>query len=197
MRVHPAPWTSSPRTSTDEFPCRSASFNRDHLSSPLRSVQISDLVLSATGLLIFAFLTVMLLKVCSNHASLPSAMLTNPRPTAQKLSGVWVPLTTSTASTRYAMSYTITRFDTMPPLSTQYFLALLACLQLEGFILTAGLGMWIDVLLNTAIGQVTPLMRIYIGGFVGTMLVSPTLPVNFALNPDDNSDSSYLDYNGP
>ncbi|KAH6911883.1 hypothetical protein BKA70DRAFT_1397995 [Coprinopsis sp. MPI-PUGE-AT-0042] len=100
-------------------------------------LQISDLVLSATGLVIFAFLTVMLLKAYS----------------AESIRCVGAP-------------DHINRIN-------KYFLALLACLQLEGFILTAGLGMWIDVLLNTAIGEVTRLMRIYIGAFVGTMLILP------------------------
>jgi hypothetical protein len=63
MRVPPVLWTSSRRTSTGESHCRSAGFNRDRLSFPHTAAQISDLILSATGLLIFAFLTVMLLKV--------------------------------------------------------------------------------------------------------------------------------------
>lgn len=100
-------------------------------------LQISDLVLSSTGLMIFTFLTVMLLKAYS----------------AESIRCVGAP-------------EHINRIN-------KYFLALLACLQLEAFTLTTGLGLWIDTLLNTAIGRVTPLMKIYTGAFVGTMLILP------------------------
>lgn len=100
-------------------------------------LQISDLVLSASGLMIFTFLTAMLLKAYS----------------AESIRCVGAP-------------EHINRIN-------KYFLALLACLQLEAFILTTGLGLWIDTLLNTAIGKVTPLMKVYTGGFVGTMLILP------------------------
>jgi hypothetical protein len=48
----------------------------------------------------------------------------------------------------------------------QFFLALLATLQLEVFILTCGMSMWIDILLNTAIARISAHTPEYIGVFV-------------------------------
>lgn len=48
----------------------------------------------------------------------------------------------------------------------KFFLALLACLQLEVFILVAGMSMWIDVLLNTAIAKISVHTPEYIAVFI-------------------------------
>ncbi|TFK17461.1 hypothetical protein FA15DRAFT_676058 [Coprinopsis marcescibilis] len=52
----------------------------------------------------------------------------------------------------------------------KFFLALLSCLQLEVFVVTASMGLWIDVLLNTGLAKITPLMKIYITAFIMTMV---------------------------
>ncbi|EAU87568.2 hypothetical protein CC1G_11877 [Coprinopsis cinerea okayama7 len=98
-------------------------------------LQITDVVLSCTALIIFFVLTIRLLKTYSSHA----------------FQCIGAP-------------DHINRIN-------KFFLALLSCLQLEVFALTTAMAMWIDVLLNTAIGSVTPLMKTYIAVFITTVLV--------------------------
>ncbi|KAG6887670.1 hypothetical protein C0995_013622 [Termitomyces sp. Mi166 len=50
----------------------------------------------------------------------------------------------------------------------QFFMAVLACLQLECFVLVAAGGLWIDVLVNTAIAKMSPLEHtvVYMGLYI-------------------------------
>jgi len=53
----------------------------------------------------------------------------------------------------------------------KFFMAVLACLQLEAFVLAAAMGLWIDVLMNTAITEISAHTPVYIGAFISTILV--------------------------
>lgn len=54
-------------------------------------------------------------------------------------------------------------------------MAVLACLQLEAFVLLAAMGLWIDVLINTAIAEISAHTLEYKGLFIATSIVSPVL----------------------
>ncbi|RDB19618.1 hypothetical protein Hypma_013245 [Hypsizygus marmoreus] len=53
----------------------------------------------------------------------------------------------------------------------KFFMAVLACLQLEAFVLTAAMGLWIDVLMNTAIARISAHTTIYQGLFILTIIL--------------------------
>jgi hypothetical protein len=84
-----------------------------------RGYEISDLVLSSTGLVFFSFLSWTLLKLYS----------------AQSFKCVGAP-------------------DHIMRLH-KFLMALLACLQLEIFVLVAGLGLWINILTDTAMSRIS------------------------------------------
>ncbi|KXN85192.1 hypothetical protein AN958_11615 [Leucoagaricus sp. SymC.cos] len=52
------------------------------------------------------------------------------------------------------------------------FLAVLSCLQLEVFILVTAMGLWVDVLSNTAIRHISKHTAAYLGVFITTSIVS-------------------------
>jgi len=90
-----------------------------------RGYEISDLVLSSTGLVFFSFLSWTLLKLYS----------------AQSFKCVGAP-------------------DHIMRLH-KFLMALLACLQLEIFVLVAGMGLWINVLTDTAMSHVSTHTPVY------------------------------------
>lgn len=53
----------------------------------------------------------------------------------------------------------------------QVSLAVLSCLQLEVFILTTAMGLWIDILYHTAIQKISAHTPVYLGGFIATTIV--------------------------
>jgi len=53
----------------------------------------------------------------------------------------------------------------------RFFMAVLACLQLEAFVLTAAMGLWVDVLVNTAIAHISSHTPAYEGLFVTTTVI--------------------------
>ncbi|TFK37643.1 hypothetical protein BDQ12DRAFT_150777 [Crucibulum laeve] len=53
----------------------------------------------------------------------------------------------------------------------KFFMALLACLQLEAFVLVAAMGLWIDVLIKTAIAKISAHSTIYLGLFIITTIL--------------------------
>jgi hypothetical protein len=56
-------------------------------------------------------------------------------------------------------------------------MAVLACLQLEAFVLTAAMGLWVDVLFNTAIAGISEHTPLYKALFIFTTLVCiPNIP---------------------
>lgn len=50
-------------------------------------------------------------------------------------------------------------------------MAVLACLQMEAFALPTSMGLWIDVLFNTAIAKISEHTAIYEAGFITTVIV--------------------------
>ncbi|KAG5640977.1 hypothetical protein DXG03_006470 [Asterophora parasitica] len=54
----------------------------------------------------------------------------------------------------------------------KFFMAVLAVLQLEAFVLIAAMGLWIDVLINTSIAQISSHTPAYKGCFIITTVVS-------------------------
>lgn len=54
-------------------------------------------------------------------------------------------------------------------------MAVLACLQLEAFALPVAMGLWVDVLFNTAISKISEHTPIYKAAFIVTTVVS-TVP---------------------
>jgi len=53
----------------------------------------------------------------------------------------------------------------------KFFMAVLACLQLECFVIVASMGLWIDVLVNTAIAEISAHTTIYEGLFILTTIL--------------------------
>jgi len=53
----------------------------------------------------------------------------------------------------------------------KFFMAVLACLQLEAFVLVTGMALWIDVLVNTSIAKISAHTPIYIALFVSTAIL--------------------------
>jgi hypothetical protein len=53
----------------------------------------------------------------------------------------------------------------------KFFLAVLACLQLEAFILITSVGLWIDVLMNTAIKEISSHTAVYDALFISTVIL--------------------------
>lgn len=51
-------------------------------------------------------------------------------------------------------------------------MAVLACLQLEAFVLPVAMGLWVDVLFNTAISIMSEHTGVYKAAFVVTTVVS-------------------------
>lgn len=51
-------------------------------------------------------------------------------------------------------------------------MALLACLQLEAFVLVTATGLWIDVLVNTAISRISFHTNVYQALYISTNVVS-------------------------
>ncbi|KDR74112.1 hypothetical protein GALMADRAFT_250902 [Galerina marginata CBS 339.88] len=52
----------------------------------------------------------------------------------------------------------------------KFFMAVLACLQLEAFVLVTGMGLWTDVLMNTAIAKISAHTTIYQALFIFTTI---------------------------
>ncbi|KAJ3514815.1 hypothetical protein NLJ89_g2147 [Agrocybe chaxingu] len=48
----------------------------------------------------------------------------------------------------------------------KFFMAVLACLQMEAFVLVTGMGLWIDILINTAIAPMSEHTELYQAGFI-------------------------------
>ncbi|KAF5375349.1 hypothetical protein D9615_008029 [Tricholomella constricta] len=53
----------------------------------------------------------------------------------------------------------------------KFFMAVLACLQLEAFVLVAAMGLWIDVLINTAIAKISAHTALYKALFIVTAIL--------------------------
>ena len=56
-------------------------------------------------------------------------------------------------------------------------MAVLACLQMEAFVLVTGMGLWIDVLVNTAIAQLSEHTAVYKALFISTCIVRHQYPL--------------------
>lgn len=55
----------------------------------------------------------------------------------------------------------------------KFFMAVLACLQLEAFVLVTGMGLWVDVLINTSIRKISAHTPVYIALFIATSILLP------------------------
>ncbi|KAF8154026.1 hypothetical protein B0H34DRAFT_720077 [Crassisporium funariophilum] len=97
--------------------------------------EIADLILSCTGIVVFAYLSWNLLKMYS----------------AQSYKRLGAP--------EHVM-----RFH-------KFFMAVLACLQMEAFVLVTSMGLWIDVLMNTAIARISAHTPIYKALFIATAIL--------------------------
>ncbi|KAF8990257.1 hypothetical protein BDQ17DRAFT_1433912 [Cyathus striatus] len=53
----------------------------------------------------------------------------------------------------------------------KFFMAVLACLQLEAFVLIVALGLWLDVLFNTAIHGISGHSKFYVAAIIITMII--------------------------
>lgn len=71
-------------------------------------------------------------------------------------------------------------------------MAVLACLQMEAFVLPAGMGLWINVLTNTSIKQISAHTAIYQAIYITSVIVS-THPIHCALDDTDRSFSPAVD----
>ncbi|KAF8797710.1 hypothetical protein BYT27DRAFT_6928724 [Phlegmacium glaucopus] len=99
--------------------------------------EITGLILSSTGLIVFSYLSWKLLKVYN----------------AQSFKCVGAP--------QHVMRI------------HKFFMAVLACLQLEAFVLVTSMGLWIMVLTETAIAQISSHTKVYKALYITTMIVSP------------------------